>query len=202
MGKHYCRKGGAPVGVMDVPPFADPGRVVENTDRMDREEPTYGRVRMLFRCCATVLVEFMTDPDDTACAGTYTRALPLDRVTRVPDGVAYSVPCVGAEWSATLPCGHVNGEGCDCDAIAVEAAQGDGPGDSVIMVSLSGREYPCSAAVADMIVADYATDPYNRNRYMVRHVWESAVYMVAVYLRCPATRAPRGRIVSFLMPLV
>jgi hypothetical protein len=69
-----------------------------------------------------VLVEFMTEPESETCPDTYTRALPVDMVDRVPDGVvSYSVPCVGAEWSADLPCGHINGEGCDCDTIAAEA---------------------------------------------------------------------------------
>jgi hypothetical protein len=110
---------------MDWPAFADPGSVVMDSDRLDWEEASYGRVRMGFRCCGTVLVEFMTDPESETCAGTYTRALPVDMVDRVPDGVVYSVPCVGAEWSADLPCGHVNGEGCDCDTIAAEAADQD-----------------------------------------------------------------------------
>lgn len=122
MGKHYCRKGGAPIGIMDIPPFTDPGRVVGNGDRPEGGEPTYGRVRMLFRCCATALVEFMTEPASVECADTYTVALPLDALRRVPDGVSYSAPCVGAQWSAALPCGHINGEGCDCDTIAAEAA--------------------------------------------------------------------------------
>jgi hypothetical protein len=121
MGKHYCRKGGTPVAVMAWPPFADPGRVVMDSDRPDSEEPAYGRVRMGFRCCGTVLVEFMTNPNSETCPDTYTRALPVDMVDRVPDGMSYSVPCVGAAWSADLPCGHINGEGCACDTIAADA---------------------------------------------------------------------------------
>jgi hypothetical protein len=121
MGKHYCRKGGAPVGAMDVPPFADPGRVVQNNDRLVWEAPSYGRVRLLWRCCGTALVEFMTEPDSDTCPDTYTLALALSALGRIPDGVSYSVPCIGAEWSADLPCGHINGEGCDCDTVAVES---------------------------------------------------------------------------------
>lgn len=125
MGKHYCRKGGTPVGVLDIPPYADPGGIVQNDDRAASEEPTYGRVRMLFRCCGTALVQFMTYPDDPDRADTHTDAIALDLLSRVPDDVMVSVPCIGAAWSADLPCGHVNGEGCDCDTIALESASQD-----------------------------------------------------------------------------
>jgi hypothetical protein len=100
MGKHYCRKGGAPVGYSDVPGYTVPGSVVENLDRLEGEARSYGRVRALMLCCSMVLVEFMTDESDDECTDTYTCALALDRVGRIPDGVSYSVPCVGAQWSA------------------------------------------------------------------------------------------------------
>lgn len=116
MGRHYCRRGGAPVWVMDWPPYADPGRVV-----WDGSGERFGRVRLAWRCCGGVLVEYMTDPDDAECVDTYMLSVPLG-VLQVPqEGVAYSVPCAGAAWSADLPCGHINGEGCDCDTIAAEA---------------------------------------------------------------------------------
>lgn len=121
MGKHYCRKGGAPVGVLEWPPFADPGRVVVGTTGGE-----FGRVRHAWRCCGSALVEYMADPDDPECADTFTLSVALPLLEMPPHGVSYSVPCVGAVWSLWLPCGHVNGEGCDCDTIAAEAASQDG----------------------------------------------------------------------------
>lgn len=120
MGKHYCRKDGAPVGVMAWPPFADPGMVVSDT-----VGEGFGRVRHAWRCCGSALVEYMDDQSDPECEGTHTLSVALPLLAPVPHGVPYSVPCVGAAWSVTLVCGHVNGEGCDCDTVAVEAAQGD-----------------------------------------------------------------------------
>lgn len=116
MGKHYCRKGGAPIGVMDWPPYADPGRAVVDGTALE-----FGRVRHTWRCCGTALVEYMTDADDPECADTFTLPVALGLLSPVPDGVPYSVPCIGAAWSLWLPCGHVNGEGCDCDTIEAEA---------------------------------------------------------------------------------
>lgn len=122
MGKHYCRKGGAPIRTLDVPPYRMPGSVVQNDDRLSWEEPSYGRVRMVFHCCGTALVEFMAYPHNPVAPDTYTDRVALDKLSRIPEGVSYSVPCIGAAWSMDLPCGHINGEGCDCDTIAAEAA--------------------------------------------------------------------------------
>ena len=115
--EHRCDENGARVGVLEWPPFAAPGRVV----RLDMTD-LYGRVRLVWRCCGAVLVEMMAVPDDPECADTYTfRA--TRTVLAMPDehGPSYSVPCLGAAWSLNLPCGHLAGEGCDCDTIAAEA---------------------------------------------------------------------------------
>lgn len=120
MGKHYCRNGGTPVKSLDIPPFALPGRIAQSDDHLSTEEPLYGRVRMLFTCCGTALVQFI---DDEWAGTTYTSAIALDMLSRIPNNVMVSVPCVGSKWSLHLPCGHINGEGCDCDTIVVEAFQ-------------------------------------------------------------------------------
>lgn len=118
MGKHYCRKGGAPIGTLEIPPYRMPGGIVQSDDRLSWEEPSYGRVRMVFRCCGTALVQFI---DDSWEGTTTTSAIALDMLSRVPDGVMVTVPCIGAAWTMDLPCGHINGEGCDCDTIEAEA---------------------------------------------------------------------------------
>jgi hypothetical protein len=125
---HKCDPDGTELGALDGPPFAMPGRVVHLPD-----VDLYGRVRLWWRCCGAVLVEFMTDLDDLECADTVTTRHRLDEMAMPVLGVSYSVPCVGASWSLNLPCGHITGEGCDCDTIAAEAADQDddhecGPG--------------------------------------------------------------------------
>ena len=121
--EHACDTGGKPLGVLDGPAWAAPGKVVQ----LDGLE-LYGRVRLVWRCCGAVLVEMMAVPDDPECADTYTFRGTLAVLAPPREGVSYSVPCIGAAWSLILPCGHVTGEGCDCDTIAAEAdAQDDVP---------------------------------------------------------------------------
>lgn len=115
-GKHICDKNGAPLGALDGPTFAEPGRVVWLAD-----VDMFGRVRLWWRCCGAVLVEFMVFPDEPERAETYTARLRLDDLSMPPHGRSYSVPCAGSAWSLSLPCGHLKGEGCDCDTIALEA---------------------------------------------------------------------------------
>lgn len=120
-GVHVCDAPATPVTALDTPTYAAPGQVVHLP-----ETGLYGRVRLWWRCCGAVLVEMMTDPDDVECATTVTSRCRLDELTPPPAGVMYSVPCVGADWSLTLVCGHLAGEGCDCDTIAAEADGQDG----------------------------------------------------------------------------
>lgn len=105
---HRCREGGAPVGIMDRPPWADPGSPVSLPDMM------FGRVRLVWSCCGTALVERMLAPDSDTDASTVTEAYALAELAHVPWGVSYSIPCIGAEWSVFLPCGCVAGEPCRC----------------------------------------------------------------------------------------
>lgn len=114
---HVCDTDGAAVGALEWPPFADPGRAVQIDGSGE-----YGRVRSLWQCCGAVLVECLTPYGDGT---TTTERYRLDSLTAPAWGDSYSVPCVGAAWSLHLPCGHINGEGCDCDTIAVEACRGD-----------------------------------------------------------------------------
>lgn len=117
---HACDADVSPLGVLDDPAYAMPGEPVIMTDT-----GLHGRVRLLWRCCGALLVESMRDPDDPESADTYTTRVTVNDVAPIPWGVSYSVPCVGAAWSLDLPCGHIVGEGCDCDTIAAEAADQD-----------------------------------------------------------------------------
>lgn len=113
---HRCAPDGTPMGALAGPVHAEPGRAV-----WCAETGLYGRVRLVWRCCGTALVEMITDPDDVECEQTVTSRFRLDELSPPPAGVLYSVPCVGASWSLYLPCGHLAGEGCDCDTLAAEA---------------------------------------------------------------------------------
>jgi hypothetical protein len=115
--EHRCDPNGAPMGALDGPAWASPGGVVSLP-----EAETFGRVRVVWRCCGALLVECMTFPDDSERAETHTVRVTHDDVAKIEWGTSYSVPCVGAAWSVNLPCGHIAGEGCDCDTIAAEAA--------------------------------------------------------------------------------
>jgi hypothetical protein len=116
--EHKCDVNGAPVSATDGPQWADPRGVVQFPDVQ-----MFGRVRLIWRCCGARLVECMTFPDDPERAETHTVRATLTELAEVEWGTSYSVPCVGAAWSLHLPCGHIAGEGCDCDTIAAEAAQ-------------------------------------------------------------------------------
>ena len=115
--QHKCDANGVRVGALDGPAYAVPGEVV-----MFPETDTFGRVRLLWRCCGALLIECMSLPDDPESAATHTVRTVAGEITAIPWGTSYSVPCVGAAWSLHLPCGHIAGEGCDCDTIAQEAA--------------------------------------------------------------------------------
>lgn len=113
--RHQCAPGSVSLGALVIPAYVLPGNPV-----FLGESETHGRSRFLWRCCGTLLVECMRT-QDPECGDTYTIRVPVAEVEPVPWGTSYSVPCVGAEWSLYLPCGHVAGEGCDCDTIALEA---------------------------------------------------------------------------------
>ena len=115
--QHKCDANGAPVVANDGPVYTTPGEPV-----MFPETATFGRVRLLWRCCGALLVECMSLPDDPESAATHTVRATVSEIAAIPWGTPYSVPCVGAAWSLDLPCGHIAGEGCDCDTIAAEAA--------------------------------------------------------------------------------
>lgn len=121
---HKCDVDGTPLGALDGPPFAEPGRVV-----VFKEAPhVYGRVRLWWRCCGAVLVEMMVYPWDPESTVTVTVRARLEELAPPPPNQPYIIPCLGAAWSLNLPCGHLAGEGCDCDTIAAEAAgQDQGP---------------------------------------------------------------------------
>jgi hypothetical protein len=116
-GLHKCVAGGVRVDDNRWPVWADPGHVVKFPGSDE-----HGRVRFVWRCCGAILVEELDDQFNPACATTTTRRWELHELRRPVHGLSYSVPCVGAAWSLNLPCGHLAGEGCDCDTIAVEAA--------------------------------------------------------------------------------
>lgn len=116
---HICPSGSRPVGVMAWPPFADPGSVVRVAGtESEGDTGIYGRVRFAWRCCGTAVVEFLPDSET---ADTYSTRYPLGELLPPVPEVSYSIPCIGAAWSLHLPCGHVAGEGCDCELIALEA---------------------------------------------------------------------------------
>lgn len=107
MAVHACREGGAPVGIMDRPAYADPGSPVMVPGGL------FGRVRLVWSCCATVLVERMSDPDSDTDPSTVTEAYTPDDLAPIPWGTPYSIPCIGSAWSLVLECGCLAGE-CSC----------------------------------------------------------------------------------------
>jgi hypothetical protein len=154
---HQCDTDGAPLGALDGPAWADPGRPVHVP-----ETGLYGRVRLVWRCCGAYLVEFMDDPDDAECATTHTVRVRLAELAPPPGDVMYSIPCIGAAWSLNLPCGHLNGEGCDCDTIAAEADdQASTPDDGPCTVEGCVADTHCYACArhtsGDKWCADCAT---------------------------------------------
>lgn len=116
---HKCDPNGSPLGALDGPAYAVPGEPVQ------LDSGLFGRVRLVWHCCGALLVECMSAPDDLDCPDTYTTRVTIPEVQPIPWGTPFSVPCVGAAWSLDLPCGHITGEGCDCDTIAAEAASQD-----------------------------------------------------------------------------
>lgn len=117
--KHTCDVGGKAMGVLEGPGYALPGDPVRLPGA-----GVFGRVRLIWRCCGAFLVECLADPDSDECADTYTLRVRAGELAPIPWRQPYSVPCIGAAWSLTLPCGDLAGEGCDHDTIA---AQDDGP---------------------------------------------------------------------------
>lgn len=115
--EHVCDQGGKPLGLLEGPGYALPGDAVRLP-----EADTYGRVRLIWRCCGAFLVECMDTPDNPRAEGTHTMRVRARELAPVPWWARYSVPRVDAEWSPHLPCGDLAGEGCDCATIAAEAA--------------------------------------------------------------------------------
>lgn len=115
MGQHVCMTDGAEVAsTLNVPPFKWPDSPVALPGGL------HGRVRLLWTCCSSAMVERMADPDSDVDPATVTERYALDDLESIPWGVPYSVPCVGAAWSTvTLTCGHIGGEGCGCPAAGV-----------------------------------------------------------------------------------
>lgn len=118
--EHRCDAGGKALGVLDGPGYALPGDPV----RLPGAD-AFGRVRLIWRCCGAFLVECMDTPEDPDAGGSHTIRVRAGELAPIPWAMSYSVPCVGAAWSLHLPCGHITGEGCDCDTIAAEAASQD-----------------------------------------------------------------------------
>lgn len=115
--EHRHDEGGTSYYDLSEPAYAMLGEAVLMTDT-----GLFGRVRLLWRCCGALLVESLYDAESP---DTYTTRTTVGNVAPIPWGTPYCVPCVGAEWSLDLPCGHLTGEGCDCATIAAEAADQD-----------------------------------------------------------------------------
>lgn len=114
---HRCDPKGKRVGLLQVPTWCSPGEPVRV---IGPGEPLYGRARLVWRCCGTVVVEHLVSPDDSP--DTVSTRYLMSELEAPVWGESYAIPCIGAEWSVNLTCGHLAGEGCDCDLIALEAA--------------------------------------------------------------------------------
>lgn len=101
---HTCDPYGAPVAALDIPGWVLPGKVVALGCFAE-----YARVRLVWRCCGTAVVERLMWTDDPS---TYSVRYLFDDLRKPDHGEVYSVPCAGAAWSLYDTCGCVQGEDC------------------------------------------------------------------------------------------
>lgn len=99
---HVCDPDGQRMDWADWPAWMKPGAVVAILGTAG-----HGRVRMLWTCCGTLVVDRLNPRDDSR---TYLTRYALEDVRAIKWPESYSVPCIGAAWSLHLPCGCLAGE--------------------------------------------------------------------------------------------